>query len=324
MKLKLINSIKDIDSVFFKAEYLKTLSDCHGLIGGFKNEKLSCVIPFVINKKIIFKYLRFISDALLIEGSDEDKIEFIENLIPFVKTFKVDFIQCQDAVAYAQYYPKKSVAARFGTYEINLLEDEETLWKNLHGKHRNVIRNAEKREVSIVQDSSNLEISWSILKDTMERSNMSFLSLNEYKDLVDELGKDNIVVFIAYSDSKPICAAALPYDNERAYYLYGGSLSRIPVTGAMNYLHWEAIKFFKNRGLKWYDFVGARLETEKGSKLEGIQRFKARFGANLREGYLWKFIYNPFKYHLFNTIKKLKGFKGDMIDQEIKKGFGVK
>ena len=81
---------------------------------------------------------------------------------------------------------------------------------------------------------------------------------------------------------------------------------------------------FKKMGVREYDFMGARLNVEKGSKLEGIQRFKSRFGGELKKGYLWKYEINPIKtktiYFLQKVIFKLKGqdYKGDAIDQELK------
>jgi lipid II:glycine glycyltransferase (peptidoglycan interpeptide bridge formation enzyme) len=48
--------------------------------------------------------------------------------------------------------------------------------------------------------------------------------------------------------------------------------------GSSNLLQWEIIKKLKSLGVREYDFVGGRVEVPKGSKLEGIQRFKQRFG----------------------------------------------
>ena len=60
-----------------------------------------------------------------------------------------------------------------------------------------------------------------------------------------------------------------------------------------------AMKLMKERGVKYYDFVGARINPDEGSKYEGIQRFKSRFGGELKKGYLWKMPLNKFKYKLF-------------------------
>lgn len=78
----------------------------------------------------------------------------------------------------------------------------------------------------------------------------------------------------------------------------------------------------KKEGVKKYDFMGARINVEIGSKLEGIQRFKSRFGGELKRGFLWKYIYKPYKvkmiYAIQNLRYKLRGqnYLGDAIDQE--------
>lgn len=118
-------------------------------------------------------------------------------------------------------------------------------------------------------------------------------------------------------------AAVLFYNNYSAYYLYGGTIAK-PLTGASNLLHWEIIKFLKRSGAKYYDLVGARITPSKNSKTEGIQRFKSRFGAQLKTGYLWKMPISKIKYKVYSLFLKyyysLKGktLKGDIIDQEIK------
>jgi aminoglycoside 3-N-acetyltransferase len=70
----------------------------------------------------------------------------------------------------------------------------------------------------------------------------------------------------------------------------------------MNYLHWNTIKLLKLKGVKRYDFVGARLSDVSGTKLEGIQQFKERFGAELEEGFLWKMNLNKFDIFVFDFL----------------------
>lgn len=91
----------------------------------------------------------------------------------------------------------------------------------------------------------------------------------------------------------------------------------------MNLLQWNVIKKMKENNVKFYDFMGARMNPEVGSKYEGIQRFKERFGGELKKGYLWKYSLNDFKYWLYRLLVFIysKGhFHGDIIDQERKRG----
>lgn len=97
------------------------------------------------------------------------------------------------------------------------------------------------------------------------------------------------------------CAVLLWRTGSSSYYLHGGSCSH-PHSGALNFLHWEAIKKMKARGVLKYDFVGARVSPEPGSKLEGIQRFKSRFGGEMKVGYMWRYVNRPLRYKLYTLM----------------------
>jgi aminoglycoside 3-N-acetyltransferase len=90
-------------------------------------------------------------------------------------------------------------------------------------------------------------------------------------------------------------------------------------------LNWTTIQLLKKKGVKRYDFVGARLSHIAGSKLEGIQQFKRRFGAELEEGFLWKKDLDIFDCMVFDELVrfsyKLKKQSPllDIIDEEILK-----
>jgi len=106
----------------------------------------------------------------------------------------------------------------------------------------------------------------------------------------------------------------MPFSQFAAYYFYGGSAPNA-FLGSLNLLHWRAIKYFKSLGVKYYDFVGARINPKK--ELEGIQRFKSRFGGEFKKGYLWKYPLNKWKYGLYKPLFYLKNRrKGDIIDEE--------
>ena len=211
--------------------------------------------------------------------------------------------------------PDNAISAPFGSYYVNLEKSEDDLWSGIHSKHRNVIRNAQKKGVDVrFGCQGDNAIAYQLLLQTMQRSNMSFMGREKYDSMINYLG-DNVLVVTAYHDDIPQGCAVMPFSRYGAYYLYGGSIDA-PVLGAMNLLHWEAMKYFKARRVKLYDFVGARILPEPGSKLEGIQRFKNRFGATMRTGFLWKMGLS-YKYRLYSLLLMIKSRgKGDIIDQE--------
>lgn len=321
-------------SIFASKEYLNSYAKESGWLGGFENNQLKYILPFSIFKKeigsicllkkIIF-HTNIIKGDPNLETQPTQEKEFLNSVIQYLKQEKIDLVMQPPASALFDHVPDQSKFIKFASYIINLEEPEEKIWENMHSKHRNVIRKAEKEGVTISNDKKHLDLCYNMLTETQGRSQKSFVQQEKFKDMMKQLDK-NIEIFTAWHDNKIQGCAIIPFSQYSAYYLYGGS-SANPFSGSMNLLHWEAIKYFKNKNVKQYDFVGARLNPPPGSKLEGIQRFKSRFGGQMKEGYLWKMPINPFKSKCMNIVSLTKSllrgqiYKGDIIDQELRTGF---
>ena len=76
---------------------------------------------------------------------------------------------------------------------------------------------------------------------------------------------EHIKILISRHEGVVQGCAVIPFSRQSAYYVYGGTIPS-PLTGAMNLLHWEAIKLFRSLGVKHYDFVGVRINPEKGTQ----------------------------------------------------------
>ncbi|MDE5421913.1 peptidoglycan bridge formation glycyltransferase FemA/FemB family protein [Ancylomarina sp. DW003] len=306
-------------SIFASEQYLKSISDNYGWIGAYDNsQELICVYPFIRKRFGFINYIYTPSELIVLSEKFECDL-FFKELISFLKKDRISFILQQPPQAVSSYRPSGSENVKFGTYKIDLLQSEEDLWGKLHSKHRNVIRNAEKKGIEVKIVNGEYQTLYSLLASTMQRSNMTFLSREQFGTYMDNM-KGKQISFIAYKDGMPQGCAILPYSKESAYYSYGGSISK-PITGAMNYLHWKAILHFKSIGVCYYDFVGARVNPKPGSKLEGIQRFKVRFGGDFHLGCLWRFPINRFHYRIYRFLlmikkRQFKEFKADIIDQE--------
>ena len=99
-----------------------------------------------------------------------------------------------------------------------------------------------------------------------------------------------------------------------AYAIYAGNIVG-QIKGANKLLYWEAIHQFKRLGIQLYDFMGARINPEPGSKQEALSLFKKRFGATLKQGYIWKYPIRPLKYRLYCLAARLRS-GGDIVDIE--------
>jgi lipid II:glycine glycyltransferase (peptidoglycan interpeptide bridge formation enzyme) len=103
--------------------------------------------------------------------------------------------------------------------------------------------------------------------------------------------KEQVVLWLAEFEGKPLAAVMVFMLGRNAYYLYGASSNeereRMP-----NYaVQWAAMQWAKTHGCEWYDLWGipdapeAELEanfTDRHDGLWGVYRFKRGFGGQIR------------------------------------------
>lgn len=317
-----IFSIENDLPVIAMPAYFDALGACDY---GYILEK-GCILPFYIKHKYIFNYLIFTTGLCGKIVSPEKEKTFLEQAIEYIKAQKIaDFILMNHVTALFHAVPAGSKSCKFGSYVLDLSSSEDELFAGLHPKHRNVIKKAVKDGIEIKKGNEYRKICIELVINTLQRQGVVPPSAAFLEKLGDSLGT-NLDYWVAADESGKVHGSAILVWNagHSAYYLFGGSCSQ-PHTGAMNLLHWEAIREMKKRQVRFYDFVGARINPEPGSKYEGIQRFKARFGGELQCGYLWKTGINPLKYALYTTLTRLRAFVKerrilrDTIDQEASK-----
>ena len=285
-------------------------------------------IAVSINKSGYLSNAQLVSEPFSQKGSIDEHNEttFIEKLlIELNKQNIADRLIPPLNFVVLKGHPKNTSFCRFGTYVIDLAIDPETLLANLHSKNRNVIVKAQKSELLIKEGIDELPVFYDMYKQTMKRSDLFCEPYSKFESLYRNLGSTNCYCAVVYHNGQPQGAILNPYTKYCCYYMYGSSSESITESGAINYLHWHTILKMKSSGVRYYDFVGARLSDVSGTKLEGIQRFKQRFGGKLVEGYLIKADLNKFKCKTYdflvgvkNSITKRKPYK-DIIDQEIEK-----
>ncbi len=307
------DALKSKVPVFAREKYLKTFSDDYAWAVSDK-----FLIPFVIIKKYIFRYSFFTNETIYLASNynkDEEKL-FLENTIGELKKLNIDFICQPPTNVLFNVYPQKSVYARFSTYIIDLTKDEDSIFGNIQSRTGRYIRNAIKEGFEIKKGRKYADIAYNIIKKTQHNQGISFMPEKEFNLLIQSLD-DNVEIFVSCKGDNFYSALITPFDNNSAYCLYGGNTENIH-NGVNALLHWEAIRHFKNLSVRKFNFVGARINPEEGSKLYGIKKFKEKFGGELTEGYLWKYSINPWKKYLYNflifirTCKKHK----DIIDEE--------
>jgi hypothetical protein len=303
-------------SIFASEKFLRAAGNEYGWLGGIDDSgRLRCILPYTIVRKANIRLVRFRVETIpLEEGLNlTDEKRFLNSAVEYFRSIGADMIIPATTNTIFRTYPDGAAVAPYGTYLIDLSQSEEALWDNLSSSHRRKVRLATKEGVQIKSGRDYLDTAYELVRDTFKRSKLSFMDHNAFVRYVDSLGENVKILVADYQEAVQGCVV-IPFSRHSAYYVYGGSIPK-PITGAMNLLHWEAIRQFRELGVRRYDFVGVRIDPEKESKQEGLSMFKERFGGQLIQGYMWKYSFRPLKSVVYSiAVKLLRG--GDIVDVE--------
>ena len=241
--------------------------------------------------------------------------------IYFSNNYEKNNIKNVDIIIYVQVSKSCINCKKFFTLHIDLSKEKDILFSDF--KKNN------KYEIKRAMNKDNLRLY--ILKDLSEDDIIDFsnfynlfaknkkltkCNLNKLK----VLKKNNALIIscVKSENDKPLCYHAYVLDSNRARLLYSCSLFRLNkdsskkalIGRANRYLHWCDIIYFKNIGLKIYDFGGLALDNKNIQKTN-IDRFKKGFGGEVITEYkyskgisfLGKIILNFHKFFRENNFK---------------------
>lgn len=303
-------------SIYASESFLKAVGDEYGWLGGIDDSgKLRCILPYTIIQKAIFRMVRFRIETILINGEleIEEERSFLNSAIEYFRSIRADMIVPATTNTIFRTWPDGADVAPYGSYIIDLCQTGDVLWGNISHKYRKDIRNAINKGVKIISGIEHLDTAYSLTRDTYKRSALPFMRSDAFKRIANGLGENAKILISEYQGVAQSCTV-FHFSNYCAYAVHGGNISK-PISGAMKLLQWEAICLFQKLGVRCFDFVGARIDPEKGSKQEGIMLFKQYLGGKLVQGYMWKYPLHPLKFTVYNlAVRFLKG--GDIVDHE--------
>ena len=245
--------------------------------------------------------------------SVREEKSFLNSVVEYFRSAGADIIIPATTNAIFRTYPDGADAAPYGTYVIDLCHPEDTLWRNIDRIMRQNINTARKKGVSIRDGMDRIDEVYRFVSETFKRSKLSFMSYESFERFVLGLGQSGKIMVADYQGI-PQSYVVFAFSDYCAYAIYAGNIAN-QHPGANKLLYWEAIRLFQNLGVQRYDFVGARIKPEKGSKQEGINLLKKRFGAKLIEGHIWKYPLRPLKSLAYTLgVRFLRG--GDIVDHE--------
>jgi hypothetical protein len=302
--------------IFASESFLKAVSDKYGWIGGIdESGKLRCILPYTIIQVAMIRMVRFRVETIpLGEGVDIDQEKsFLNGAIEYLRSIGADAVIPATTNTIFRTYPDGADAAPYGSHVIDLSQSEEILWRNVSKITRQNIGTAHRNGVIIKSGVEYLDQAYILVRDTFRRSKLPFMSHGSFEQFVLGLG-ENVKIMVADYQGIPHSCTVFPFSSYGAYAVYGGSIARAH-QGAMKLVQWEAIRLFRNCGIQRYDFVGARINPQKGSKQEALNAFKTHLGGKLRQGYIWKYSIRSLKSYAYSlAVRALRG--GDIVDNE--------
>lgn len=123
-------------------------------------------------------------------------------------------------------------------------------------------------------------------------------------------------LFLAEHAGVPLAGVMAFAHGERAWYFYGASSDQERPRMAPYLAQWEAIRWAKARGARWYDLWGVPDEDEaaleagfetRADGLWGVYRFKRGWGGQLvRSVGAWDLVLNPALYQAYRAYLRLR------------------
>lgn len=177
------------------------------------------------------------------------------------------------------------------------LADDETLLAQMHQKTRYNVRLAQRRGVlTRCADASEESVAtfYKLLQDTATRNAFGIHTFEYYLQFLRLFGDDAILMF-AEIDDLPVAGIIVAAFGHEAIYMYGASSTQHRAHGAGFLIQFEAMRWARKRGCRYYDLWGIPAQDPKSTKVDdgdriagtagsdwrGLYEFKTRFGGEM-------------------------------------------
>lgn len=188
----------------------------------------------------------------------------------------------------------------------NKTDDE--LMASFHSKTRYSIRAALKSGATFrLGNFSDLPAFQALLVQTAKRDGFTARPLEYFENMFKCLPEEYVKLILIEYEGKIIAGSVLIIYGDKAWHLYGASDENFRDKMPNFLMQWEMIRLCIKCGCKLYDMRGVAGEKDKTKPLEGLFRFKKRFGGELITfvGRL-DTVYNPTKRTVLNGARAVK------------------
>lgn len=220
------------------------------------------------------------------------------------------------------------------TVVLNLEFTEDELLRQMKQKTRYNIRLAERKGILVREGcSDDLPILYQLYRETSQRDGFivrnkdyyltawqTFLNyrqwgLRDSRNAHERKETDYLVnpfaqILIAEYEGEAVAALVLFVFRDKAWYMYGMSTDKHREKMPNYLIHWRAIQFLRQIGVRKYDLWGAPDRFDESDAMFGVYRFKIGFGGEtIQHIGAWDYAVSPWKYRLYQEIlPKYLGF----------------
>ena len=189
----------------------------------------------------------------------------------------------------------------FRTALVDLEWSEEAIWsESLDAKHRSKIRKADRAGITIRVGSGELFHEYHpMLVETNTRAGIDVLPRAYYDRVLEVYGpRERACVLLAERRGDVLAGLVLLRNDVFCHYWQGARTDRTGNMGHGERLHWEAIRWARAHGCRYYDLAGI-----EEHRLPGIARFKLGFSRYQVPFHL--LVRRPFIFRVLTRLERL-------------------
>ncbi len=198
------------------------------------------------------------------------------------------------------------------SFVVDLEQEEQQLFKNIDSAKQRNVKKANKCDLEILvckgEESIKYLDDFQRLRENTQTRAISnnkqasmLLKSNEFFHKL--MMQTNAYLLLGKYEGAVVSVALILQGGETVYYHSGGSDIEVNrKTCCSAYMFWKALLYFKDQGIKVFDFGGCPVRPTENHPAYGVFRFKKGFGGEYVEYKGGKIIINKFKYKLLNFI----------------------
>ncbi len=191
---------------------------------------------------------------------------------------------------------------------LDLSSSEELLLKGLRKKHRQHINTLATKGVVIEQANgeSGLSEFYALMHELSVRKGFPLRSIDYYRKLQTEFGDDARILIARHEGVNLAGVFSILFGN-KAWYMHGATVEEKGSVHPAEGLHWEMIRWARERGCIFYDFGGTGTDypPREDNPNFHLYHFKKGFGAEMHylTGY-YDLVCNRLLYPFFRLLEE--------------------